>query len=771
MRDALPHARVLLLVLLAGACSRGSHPEPAPHASADQAPQPIAAASFVGGARCAPCHAQEAAAWRDSHHALAMQPASPTSVLGRFDGQPVSLAGIEARFFERDGRHFVHARGADGVPADFEAAYTFGVAPLQQYLLPLPGGRMQALDLAWDSRPASAGGQRWFDLHAGAPPPPGNPLHWSGVYQNWNLMCAECHSTNLIKGYDPATQRYQTSWSEVDVSCEACHGPGSKHVEQALQGAPNPERGLLVRFPGRGEWSFAPGEPIARRAPHPPASDAELDACGRCHARRGAIRSDYEYGKPLLDTHRPALLEAGLYRADGQIDGEVYEWGSFLQSRMHAKGVTCTDCHDPHSLRIEVPDQACARCHRPEVFATTAHHHHAAASAGASCVACHMPTRTYMGVDVRRDHSLRVPRPDLSTALGTPNACGGCHAERSAHWADEAVRRWYPHGRSGTPHYGEAIDAGRRGLAGAPDALAALVADRERPAIARATALSLLAGFGTSRVQASVREGTLDPDALVRMAAAGASAALDPATRLTLAAPLLRDPVRAVRIEAANALLDVAPELWPAGGRAALAQALAEYRDAQLANADRPEGLLGLGTLHARLGETADARRAYETALRLDPAFTPAAVNLADLLRQTGGEAEGERVLRDALLQAPDAPELHYALGLSLVRQGRRGDAVEELQRAAERAPQTARYAYVYGILLNELGHEQQALAVLAKAHERRPGERDLLVAMTTMSRDAGDPAGALRWAQALVALDPEEPQARALLAELEQPR
>ena len=759
------------MALVALACSRGSHPEPPRGAAEEPKPAAVAAATFVGAARCAPCHADQAARWRASHHALAMQAASPSTVLGRFDGAPVSLGGVEARFFERDGRPFVHTRGADGAPADFEIAYTFGVAPLQQYLLPAAGGRMQALDLAWDARPAAVGGQRWFDLHAGAPPPPGDPLHWTGVYQSWNLMCAECHSTNLVKGYDAAADRYQTTWSEVDVSCEACHGPGSRHVEWAERGGGDPDRGLPVRFPGRGSWSFAPGEPIARRAPEPAPSDAELDACGRCHARRGAIRSEYEYGRPLLDTHRPALLDEGLYRADGQIDGEVYEWGSFLQSRMHTKGVTCTDCHDPHSLRIDVPDQACARCHRPEVFATTAHHHHPAGSAGASCVACHMPTRTYMGVDARRDHSLRVPRPDLSVELGTPNACNACHADRSPRWASDTVKRWYPQGRSGTPHYGEAIDAGRRGLAEAPAALAALVADRERPAIARATALALLGGLGGSQLEASVRLGAQDPDALLRMAAAGAAAALDPATRVALAAPLLRDPVRAVRIDAANALLDVAPELWPPGGRAALAEALGEFREAQLANADRPEGQLGLGALHARLGEPEDARRAYERALRLDPGFTPAAVDLADLLRETGSEAEAERVLREALARAPEAAELHYALGLSLVRQGRREDALEELQRAAERAPETARYAYAYALLLHELGRSQSALAVLAKAHERRPGERDVLIAMTTMSRDTGDRAGALRWAQALVALDPTEPQARALLAELEQAR
>jgi Flp pilus assembly protein TadD len=799
----LDHARIGLAAALAGllglSCpgdrGRGEPPTAStagsPSAASAAAPATEGAATFAGGARCAACHAAEAAAWRGSHHDLAMQEASDETVLAPFAGETVASGPGDSTFFRRDGRFLVRTAGRDGRTGEHEVRFAFGVDPLQQYLVPFPDGRVQALGVAWDARPSAVGGQRWLHLFPDAAP--GTPLHWTGIDQTWNHMCAECHSTNLAKNYRPDADRYDTTWSELDVSCEACHGPGSRHVAwaEAAAGAVEPDAagrtreamaarsveavgpghdvGLAVRFPLRGEWAFAPGAPIAQRA-GPPPGDAELDACGRCHARRGTITSAYEHGRPLLDTHRPALLDEGLYHADGQIRDEVYEWGSFLQSRMHAAGVRCSDCHDPHALAIPEPDAACARCHRPEVFAVPAHHRHAEGSPGASCVACHMPARVYMQVDSRRDHSIRVPRPDLTASIGTPNACGDCHADRTAAWVAQALRRWFPDGRSGTPHYGEALHAGRAGRAGAPAALRALVTDRAQPGIVRASALRLLGTSAGPPPTDAVAAGAGDTDALVRLAAAGAAEALEPRVRLRLVQPLLRDPVRAVRLEAASALLDVPASWWPPAGRPAFADALAEYRSAQEGNADRPEGRMSLGLLHLWMGEADAARAEYSAARRLDPSFTPAAVNLADLLRATGDEARAEQVLRDALAADPGSAAARHALGLALVRQGRRSEALAELARAVELAPDDARHATVYAVALHGAGRVPEALAVLAATHERRPLDRDVLVTLATLQRDAGDRAAALRHARALLALAPDDPAARALVEELESP-
>jgi Flp pilus assembly protein TadD len=777
LRPALHHARALLL-LVAGlaACGRGGQdaaappPRPGPEASA---PPAEPAAGYVGVARCGGCHPTEAAVWHGSDHDRAMQVASEATVLGNFDDARFEHFGVTSRFFRRDGGYRVETEGADGRPAEFGVAWTFGVRPLQQYLIRFPRGHVQALGIAWDSRPRVEGGQRWYSLYPNERVPPGDPLYWTQPSQRWNTQCAACHSTNVRRGYDLAHDSYETTWSELDVACEACHGPGARHVawaEAARRSGTAPaaggDLGLVVRFPvvRPGEWTLAPGAPIAHLAA-PRGPRTELETCAPCHSRRSQLREGALPGTPFLDAYRPSLLEPGLYEADGQIRGEVYVYGSFVQSPMYAAGVTCSDCHDPHSLRRRAEGNAlCVGCHRPEVFDAPAHHHHRPGSAGARCVSCHMPARTYMGVDVRRDHSFRVPRPDLSVSIGTPNACTDCHRDRPAKWAADAVARWFPAGRSGAPQYGQALAAGRRGLPGADAALTALAADPAQPAIARATALELLA----EPAPAAVRRGAADPDPLVRLGALEAAPALAPAARLDAVVSLLRDPRLAVRIEAARVLAGVPAPLWRPADRSALADGLAEYRAAQHVQDDRPEAHLNLGLLDVAVADPGGARREYDTALRLQPGFVPAVVNLADLDRAEGHDAEAEARLRKALASAPDDASLHHALGLTLVRLGRRDAAVSELERAAELAPEDARYAYVLGVALHDAGQTDRALAVLRAAQSRRPGDRDLLVALVTFSAQAGHTTDAERWARELVKAFPDDPEARKLLAEIQ---
>jgi len=341
------------------------------------------AADYVGGKVCGQCHAKAYEAWRGSHHDLAMQEADARTVLGNFDNAKFTYAGVTSTFFKRDGRYHVRTDGPDGKLADYAIKYTFGVAPLQQYLIELPGGRLQALSIAWDSRPKAAGGQRWFHLYPRQAIKAGDPLHWTGIGQNWNFMCSECHSTNLRKGYDAQRGEFRTTWSEINVACEACHGPGSQHVAWAKAGAGGADKGLGIALDER--WGVTWTQDAASGKPRrsaPRTSVREIETCARCHARAGRLADDYVHGKPLLDTHRPALLEGELYWIDGQMRDEVYNWGSFLQSRMHAAGVTCSDCHDPHSLKLRAPGNAvCAQCHVPAQYDVAAHTHHAAGMA------------------------------------------------------------------------------------------------------------------------------------------------------------------------------------------------------------------------------------------------------------------------------------------------------------------------------------------------------------------------------------------------------
>jgi Flp pilus assembly protein TadD len=734
-------------------------------------------ATFVGRAVCSTCHPEQDRRWHGSHHDLAMQVADEQTVRGDFENATFTHRDVTTTFFRRDGKFVVRTDGPDGQLHDYEVAYTFGVTPLQQYLIAFPGGRYQALGIAWDNRPQDAGGQRWFHLYPEQRLVPGNPLHWTGIDQTWNYQCAECHSTNLHKHYRLDGDRYETTWSELNVACEACHGPGSRHVAWARAGGtvPTPEepsKGLMVQFKGRNDaaWVIDPHTGSAKRSTPLP-TRFEVETCARCHARRGIFDDRYVPGRALMDTHRPALLEEGLYYADGQIQDEVYEYGSFLQSKMYRAGVTCSDCHDPHSLQLRDAGNAlCAHCHMPERFDTPAHHFHQTGSAGSQCVECHMPAKTYMGVDARRDHSFRRPRPDLSVQLGTPNACTACHTDRPPQWAADTIERWYGPGPR-PPHFATALHAGRTRKPGAAGALVRLLGDATMPGIARATAVALLGRSLSPQSLRAVESALADGDPLVRMAAVAVLEPVEPQTRLRLAAPLLRDTMRAVRIEAAHILAPLDTARLSGAQRAALDLALAEYRQAQALNADRPEAHLNLGVLQAQLSKPLEAEQAYRTALRIDPSFAPTYVNLADLYRAQNRDEDGEKILRQGLAISPNDAALHHALGLLLVRRGRQLEALSALGRAAELRPDNPHYDYVFGVALHSLHQSTRALEVLTQAHARHPGEPEILGGLATISRERGQLASAIGYARKLVELMPYDQGARQLLVELEAQR
>ena len=731
------------------------------------------AVSHVGTAACASCHAKEHAAWRGSHHDRAMEVPDEKTVLGNFADARFLHAGVTTRFFRREGRWFVNTDGPDGRLADFEVKYTFGVHPLQQYLIELPGGRLQAFGIAWDARAKAAGGQRWFHLYPDRKVKAGDPLHWSGLDQNWNYQCADCHSTNVRKNYDAATKTYKTTWTDVDVGCEACHGPGSGHVAWAKQDAGTrgavAGKGLTVALDERAgvRWPIDAATGSAKRSA-PRQANREGEVCARCHSRRGQFDDAWHPGKPPGDAFRLASIERGLYHPDGQMRDEVYNTGSFLQSRMHAMGVGCSDCHEPHSQKLRAAGSAvCAQCHAPARFETASHHHHKPGTTGAACVSCHMPTVTYMRIDARHDHSIRIPRPDRTIALGVPNACTGCHAKRTAKWAADTVARWYPDPKPGAQRFAEALAAGDRGEPGAHRQIAALLADPRQPGIARAGAVSRLVAHRGPATMSALTRALEDWDALVRARAARALRDVDPAVRARLLPKLLADPARDVRMEAARGLAGFPDTRLTADERARLARATDEYLAALRFNADRPEAHAELGTFHAARGQADLAIAAYRTALELDPSFTPAIVNLAEVQRTWGKEPEAERVLAAAAKAYPGAADVRHALGLSLVRQKRPAEALPMLGDAARLAPDQPRYAYGYAVALHHAGRRAEAERVLEGALVRHPYDRDILFALATYERAAGDVMGAARRANLLVELEPDNPELRRFAQEL----
>jgi len=732
--------------------------------------------TYVGARACAGCHASEHAEWAESDHARAMQVAGETTVLGDFADRRFVHDGITSTFFRREGRFMVRTDGPDGKLDDFEIKYTFGVRPLQQYLIELSGGRLQALSIAWDARPREAGGQRWFHLYPNQKIDYRDELHWTRRQQNWNYMCADCHSTNVRKSYDPASAHYATTWSEINVACEACHGPGSRHV--AWAGAARPGRtydtsdpkGLTVLLRERRgvQWAIDPTSGNARRSVARTTA-VELGVCAQCHSRRSQISSDYAPGRPFLDHYLPALLTPPLYWPDGQQRDEVYTWGSFLESRMHAAGVVCSDCHEPHGQKLRAPgNQVCAQCHAPAKYDATAHHFHRAGGPGAACAGCHMPAARYMLIDPRHDHSLRVPRPDQSVALGVPNACTRCHADRQPEWAAAKVQAWYGRNLGGYQQFATAFHAAETGGAEVR-LLADLARDPLQPGIVRASAMAQFprevarSPAGLEALKLALGNG----DPLVRRAAVTALEALPPAERPPLALTALSDPSRLVRIEAARVLAPIRPETLAQASRDAYERAAAEFVAVQRTNDDRPEARTNLGTYFATRGRVTAAETELRAALALDTTFVPAYVNLADLYRAEQREPDVRRVLAEGLTAVPDDASLHYALGLALVRAQRTNEGVPHFARAAARAPDNARFVYTYAVSLHSTGKPREAIAVLEKALRRHPNDHDVLMALAAFHRDQGAFDQALRYAERLTQQYPDDPEARRLLAEL----
>lgn len=672
------------------------------------APRAESRQDHVADAACIECHSAQTALWAGSKHQRAMQDATPATVLGNFSDARFAGPDGPARFFRRGKDFFVNTVGADGTAHDFPVSHTFGVYPLQQYLVPLSGGRLQALSVAWDTRK-----QQWFSLYPEGGIAPGSPLHWSGRYQNWNLMCGECHTTAYRKQYDEARDTYRTTTAAQNVGCQACHGPGRAHAESAQRLAPQgATNALRAASPPP-----APAKPLptANRALQP--AHAQVDQCAACHARRTRLQELTEPGLPLLDNFLPDNLRAGLYHPDGQQLDEVFEYGSYRQSRMYQAGVACSDCHEPHGGKLRATGNAlCVSCHNasastqtrfpglvPKRYDAPEHHFHEGGGAGSQCVDCHMPSRNYMVVHERRDHAIRIPRPDLTRKLGTPNACNSCHTDRTPDWAEAAIRT--RHGPRVHPeHYGEVFAAARAGRPDAPARLVALTSDAAQPAIVRATAVELLGAYGLGAPALTLS----DDDPAVRTAAAAALALRPKPERLAMLAPLLDDARRAIRIAAARSLADVTDNELPPQRRAALRRGLDEYIVAQRAMADMPAAQLNLASLFALQGKVALAEQHYRRAIAQDASVTAAHVGLGTLLSDADRDEEATRVLRAGLRSAASPGELHFALGLLAGAAQRWDEAARELEAAATLMPDDRRVRRNLDVVLRHLRQTKQ---------------------------------------------------------------
>lgn len=755
---------------------------------------------YVGKNKCIECHQQEAEKWTGSHHDLAMQIPTEESVLGDFNNATLEHHGVNSTMFRRGGTFMVNTEGEDGEMHDFEIKFVFGVDPLQQYLVEFDRAkvqpenevaRLQVLRISWDTK-----NSRWFHLD---PPDvheklePEDDLHWTGVAQRWNNMCADCHSTNLQKNFDPQTNRYHTTFSEINVSCETCHGPGSVHVELA-------EAKSLF-------WDREHGYGLPKLKGQDPATiERKIQSCAPCHSRRRIVHPDFSGGDNFHDHFAGEPMRPETYHKDGQIMDEVYVLGSFIQSKMYHKGIQCTDCHDPHSVKVKYDDnRLCTSCHQhpAKKYDTPDHHYHKPGSKGASCVECHMPETTYMGVDARRDHSLRVPRPDLSLKIGTPNACVKCHLEdniapsakladgrkeelhikqyidwvRLAYdgekdvqeqlgtlntWANEAVLKWYPDSKHRGMHFGETLHSAWALSENANDSIIDLFDDPDAPAIAKASALIWLDPSRSSDALEVILASLKNPnEPQLRVAAILAlqnyrdlGSSKNPYTTVrNHVIPLLNDPIRSVRTAAAQVTSGIPSNSWPTGAITSFQNALQELEKGLMVNNDRAATHLTLGSIYENLGQHAKAEKAYRLAIQVEPNATGPRSNLAELFTRLA-ENMARQYQQNPQQAPPNLREKiqNYLLEAEMLRK----DEFINFERDASYAPENAAVQYRYGLALYRNDQLDDAVNVLRKVHELEPRTPVYMIALSRLLQTTGQYEEALKIAEKLIEIEPQ---------------
>ncbi len=668
--------------------------------------------AYMGNESCKSCHKVEHEQWMSSHHYLAMQPATDSFVLGDFNNAVFTADGVTSKFFKKDGKFFINTQGPDGSNQDYEVKYTFGFTPLQQYLVEFPGGRMQATRASWDTKQ-----KKWFHQYAGNKIPAGDWLHWTGNGQNWNTMCASCHSTNVNKGYDVATDTYHTTYNDINVSCESCHGPGKNHIDYIngddYKAGRKTAGSLLMLYNGEGQM-------------------AQVNMCGYCHARRVDITGSVTPGKELLNDMLAELPTTTFFYADGQMRDEDYNYTSFLQSRMFHKGVVCSNCHDPHSAKLKLEGQiVCSQCHDPNKYNQPTHTMHTSVATDVTCITCHMPSKLYMGNDLRHDHSFRIPRPDLSVKYGTPNTCNACHKDKTAQWAADkivanfgSVRRY---------HFSEDLIPGSMLNEGSEKHLDKLLTDTAIPNIVRAAAIHYLGQMNSASAGQSIVNKLNDSSALVRQSAIDAVTAFPASFWMNAAAPLLRDEVRAIRIGAANLFMNVPAQQMPSELFDAFSKAKAELDRFIIYQTDFAQGNVQAGDYFRKQNDFAAAEKYYRRAIAKDSQLTIARVNLSSALNATGKNAEALQQLLIAAKLEPKSDHIIYSLGLLYAEMSQPVLAAEALKKCIALNPQNIRAYYNYGLLMQQSGNAAAAEKVFLDALKKSPTDGDVLNALTIL--------------------------------------
>ena len=658
---------------------------------------------YVGSSQCRDCHKQQYQAWQGSHHDKAMQHASSGSVLANFNNASITFRGKQNRFFKKEAEFWVNIEGPDGQFHDYKIKYTFGYQPLQQYMVEFDDGRVQLIPFAWDSRSTSAGGQRWFHLY-----PEFTENHqeffWTNTGQNWNYMCADCHSTDVKKNFDQKSNSYNTTFSEINVGCEACHGPASKHINGSQKPDKTVKSSGFSRNLSQAVTSWVSKTDRSTLIPQNTNQSQQVLVCAQCHSRHTQIsNNDVTKSGEFGDRYMLSLINQQHYYPDGQVYDEDFVYGSFLQSKMHKNGVVCSNCHDPHSAKLTLPkEHVCLQCHQSQTYANAKHHHHPEKSTGAQCINCHMPETVYMQIDGRRDHSWQIPRPDFARQLGTPDVCLSCHQDKNSQWSENITKQWYPRSSiTKNKHFAPVFAAVDQGYQQATALLSQIAQSNDYAPIIRASALLRMNTLPNTNSLIAIARAVKSDNANIRLGAINGAEHIKGAERWRIISPLLTDKVLVVRTQAAHSLMPLWQQLTQKQQQA-IQPALDEYIEAQNFNADRGFAHNNKASVFLQQGRFNDAELAFKEAIRIEPFFAPSYLNLSELYRRQNKEPAAILILKQGLKAIPDNGQLDHTLGLSYIRAKQIDKAIEYLKQATQVAPENANFHYVYGLSLEK---------------------------------------------------------------------
>ena len=694
----------------------------------------------------------------------------------------------------RENQFYITEPDLSGKPLEHRVEYTLGERRFQHYLTTLADGRILVLPPTWDI--ARKNWTLGLDI--------GNPEEGSGdPVQVWNKSCYSCHVSQGQKNFDLEKLRYQTTWQDLGINCESCHGPGGEHIGRAT-GVKAMDAATRAQIK----------EAIVNPARLNAASSTTI--CAQCHSLRDIYADNfkaganfYDYFTPVMEYRLPASPDSA-YWADGRPRQLANETFGLWQSQCFLKGgATCTTCHArPHTSDVEHDarlrpgnNALCTGCHTKIASNISAHTHHAAKSTGSSCIECHMPA-TVVSLKTRmRDHSISMPSPENTIRHEIPNACNVCHRDKDAEWTLRRVNAWYGEKtRQKLVGRADAFTQARQGDAAAIPELLKLLEDPSGGPLIRANAEGYLGSFSNDpSVYEAMLNAFADPEPLVRATAAttirpSAAQREELATKLVT---LLRDPIRTVRMSAAIAMVSmgVRPFTGEDGEKYERAKELYHAR-AQL-DSDDAQQQLAAGRFSFLSGDMAGAANAFRATLKLDPTI-PAQYYLGRSLAEGGDFASARQVLNsiprndrqyDAAqrllaeiaakepnpgqTQAESAGsnnsgaegEAKFLSGQVLYQSEAYGAAVKDLEEALRLAPQAqwATKAEIYqAICLEKLGHTSEAEAAMRKLSERPEGQRDveLQVTFAELLYETGRAEEALKRVDGILAADPKSPSA-----------